>query len=196
MKLKPVAVIPVKPRHAAKSRLSQALDERARAALSDRLLGRVLEAVRRAGIDAIVVSRDAVVRNAAATAAAYAVDEPMAGGLNAALDAGRAAAIELGATALLVLPGDLPDVTPEDVRALMAALPAAPSVVIAPDEAGSGTNALLLSPPDAIPFCFGAGSFALHHAAAHAAGIEPVVVRRPGLAFDVDTPDHLNRLAW
>ena len=68
-----------------------------------------------------------------------------------------------------------------------------PAVVIAPDRLGTGTNGLALSPPGIIGFRFGAGSFAAHRAEAQAAGVEPAVVVRPGLAFDLDTPEDLAR---
>jgi 2-phospho-L-lactate guanylyltransferase len=64
-------------------------------------------------------------------------------------------------------------------------------VAIAPDRAGTGTNGLALRPPDAIPFHFGAGSRAAHAAAAEAANVPLTVVERPGLAFDLDTPEDL-----
>jgi 2-phospho-L-lactate guanylyltransferase len=192
--MKPVAVIPVKPRNQAKSRLADALTPDARAALSDRLFARVLGAALAAGLETVVISRDETIRAAAVAAGARALDETSADGLNPALGTARDDIARGGGAALLVLPADLPDVTIEDVRALVAAVPDTPAVVIAPDESGTGTNALLLAPPRVVPFRFGADSFALHCAAARAANIEPVVLRRPGLAFDVDTPDQLARL--
>ncbi|MGH2457081.1 MAG: 2-phospho-L-lactate guanylyltransferase, partial [Candidatus Limnocylindria bacterium] len=97
-----------------------------------------------------------------------------------------------GIGALAVLHGDLPNLAVDDVRALVDAIPAA-GVAIAPDRAESGTNGLALRPPDAIGFRFGPGSFAAHRAEARRAGLSLAVVRRPGLAFDLDTPDDLAR---
>jgi 2-phospho-L-lactate guanylyltransferase len=68
------------------------------------------------------------------------------------------------------------------------------AIVVAPDERDQGTNALLLSPPDIVPFAFGAGSFAAHVAAARRCCVAPAIVRRPGLAFDVDTAEDHARL--
>jgi 2-phospho-L-lactate guanylyltransferase len=65
-------------------------------------------------------------------------------------------------------------------------------VAIAPDRRGTGTNGLALHPPNAIPFRFGADSFAAHQEAAHAADLSVAVVQRRGLAFDLDTPDDLH----
>jgi 2-phospho-L-lactate guanylyltransferase len=92
-----------------------------------------------------------------------------------------------------VLHGDLPNLTAGDVQALLAAAEEGRSVAIAPDRAGSGTNGLALRPPDIIGFRFGAGSMAAHREEALAAGIEPRLVERDGLAFDLDTPQDLAR---
>ena len=64
---------------------------------------------------------------------------------------------------------------------------------MAPDRAGTGTNALALRPPDVIGFRFGAGSFAAHAAEIERAGVPAVAVNRGGLAFDLDTPADLAR---
>jgi 2-phospho-L-lactate guanylyltransferase len=99
-----------------------------------------------------------------------------------------------GISVLVVLHGDLPNLSPDDVRALGDALPeAGGGVALAPDRAGIGTNGLAQSPADAIAFGFGMGSFIRHRAAAEEAGLPLVVVERPGLAFDLDTPADLAR---
>ena len=79
-------------------------------------------------------------------------------------------------------------------RAGRRRLPPAPSVVIAPDASEQATNALVLSPPDPDFFRFGPSSFAAHLQAARARGATIETVRRPGLAFDLDTPDDLSGL--
>ena len=73
------------------------------------------------------------------------------------------------------------------------AVPGPKGVAIAPDRAGTGTNGLALRPPDAIAFRFRGSSFAAHRAAAEAAEVPMVEVHRPGLAFDLDTPEDLAR---
>ena len=64
--------------------------------------------------------------------------------------------------------------------------------MIVPDRHGSGTNALLLTPPYAIMPAFGTGSFARHAALAARAG--PRCARCRSLGLDVDTPDDLAAL--
>lgn len=114
-------------------------------------------------------------------------------GLNAALRQAQHAAMEGGAAGLLMLPSDLPTVTSEDIDALGAAS-AGGDVVIAPDQASEGTNALLLTPPSALEPRFGIGSFAEHQRQAWAASVRLRVVERPGLALDLDTPADVQRL--
>ena len=112
-------------------------------------------------------------------------------GLNEGLDQARDAAIGDGVETLVVLHGDLPELDVPDIQALVAAVPRDGGVAIAPDRRGTGTNGLALRPPNAIPFRFGTDSLAAHREAAKAAGMPLSIVRRPGLAFDLDTPDDL-----
>jgi 2-phospho-L-lactate guanylyltransferase len=65
----------------------------------------------------------------------------------------------------------------------------APAVVLAPCRRRRGTNALLLHPPQLIPFTFGPDSFEAHRQAAQALGLEPVIYESPAVAFDLDTPE-------
>jgi 2-phospho-L-lactate guanylyltransferase len=105
------------------------------------------------------------------------------------------------ADALMVVLGDLPLLTNDDVQVFLAmavqpaGAPAEPSVTMAPDRLARGTNMLLLRPPDALAFAFGEDSLTRHLALAHSAGIEPKIVQLPNAAFDVDTPDDLGELA-
>jgi 2-phospho-L-lactate guanylyltransferase (CobY/MobA/RfbA family) len=68
------------------------------------------------------------------------------------------------------------------------------AAVLAPDRYDNGTNALLIQPAEAAPFAFGRGSFARHCMLVRQAGIEPVIVHNPRLAFDVDTWADVERL--
>jgi 2-phospho-L-lactate guanylyltransferase len=66
---------------------------------------------------------------------------------------------------------------------------------VAPSDARSGTNALLLSPPDVIEPCFGSASFEAHVRAAAKADASLQVVTDTGLGFDLDTPEDLELLS-
>jgi 2-phospho-L-lactate guanylyltransferase len=89
------------------------------------------------------------------------------------------------------VPGDTPLLDPREVSWL---LERALAVAIVPDRHLTGTNALLLSPPDAIEPSFGPGSLARHTAAAEAAGLDYSVEKLPSLMLDVDTPEDLAAL--
>src|SRR5918992_1319244 len=69
----------------------------------------------------------------------------------------------------LLVPGDCPALDPDELDALLRGFGGA-DVVIVPDRHGSGTNALLLTPPTVIAPAFGPGSFARHAARAAGAG--------------------------
>ena len=185
-------IVPHRGLEAAKTRLAPVLDPAEREALARTLLARVLGVARAASDDIVVISPSAALGPIVEDAGArLAVQRGM--GLNAGLEQARAEAMADGAPALLVLHGDLPNLSVADIGALTAAIPAAGGVAIAPDRASIGTNGLAQSPADAIPFAFGSGSFARHREAAAAAGLEVAVVERPGLAFDLDTPADLAR---
>jgi len=100
----------------------------------------------------------------------------------------------LGVNALLRIPTDVPLLRSEDVEEIFAALDEAPSCVMAPSRDGTGTNALLRSPPGAFPSCFGKSSLARHCEAARAAGVAVKVIRNPRIALDVDEPADLESL--
>jgi 2-phospho-L-lactate guanylyltransferase len=94
---------------------------------------------------------------------------------------------------LLMIAGDLPLLTSSALDRLIAAAPER-GVVLAPDRQSVGTNALLCSPPDVIPPCFGPNSFRRHVELAERAGVPVSVVDAPTLTFDVDVPEDLGRL--
>ena len=103
------------------------------------------------------------------------------------------AAIARGAHRVLLVPGDCPALDPGELGRLLDGFPEA-GLVIVPDRHGSGTNALLITPPSAIEPSFGPGSFARHAALGAAAGLAVRVAEAPSLALDVDTPGDLAAL--
>jgi 2-phospho-L-lactate guanylyltransferase len=185
-------IVPHRGLASAKTRLSSVLDADERMALAERLLASVLGAARDAVSDVVVITPASELQPLVEGAGARLVVQ-RGMGLNRGLDQARAAAVEDRIALLGVLHGDLPNLTPDDVRALLAAAGEPRGVAIAPDRAGTGTNGLALRPPEIIGFRFGPGSLAAHRAEALAAGVEPSVVRRDGLAFDLDTPQDLAR---
>lgn len=176
----------------AKTRLAPVLDPADRLALARDLLEHVIEVTRQAVDDVVVISPSVelagVVEPLGAT---LVVQRGM--GLNRGLDQARAAAVADGIELLGVLHGDLPNLHPEDVLALLEAVPQPQGVAIAPDRAGTGTNGLALRPANVIGFAFGIGSFAAHLDEAERAWVPVVAINRTGLAFDLDTPADLAR---
>jgi 2-phospho-L-lactate guanylyltransferase len=187
------AIVPVGALAGAKSRLGAVLDAEERLELTLRLARDTISAVvATPGIaETLVVTPDDAVRELAARLGARPVRQ-RDGGLNRGIDVGREEAIAAGASAVVILPIDLPEVSAEAIAAVLSPLVTKrrPLVVIVPDRHGRGTNALLLAPPDAIDTCFGGDSRAAHAAAARAAGAELIELGGP-LTLDLDTPDDL-----
>jgi len=183
-------IVPVQAFDHAKSRLGAVLDPEERRDLVEHLLrGTVSTALATPGVvEVVVVSPDPEVLALAEAAGARTVLQ-QSRGLNPALHEARAAS---SGDRLLVLPADLPGLTASDVASVIAAGDAAgsPSVVLAPDRHGRGTNALLLDPPDVIDPAFGGDSRAGHAWLAASADI-PFVEVRGILDLDVDTPEDL-----
>jgi 2-phospho-L-lactate/phosphoenolpyruvate guanylyltransferase len=193
--MRTVAVLPVKTFARAKQRLAEAVGEPERRDLAVAMVADVLDAL--AGVDAleavIVVTAEPLAVKAAAVVGALIVHDPEEAGQSAAAQRGIMAARELGAERVLAVPGDCPALDADEVGALLAR-ESGHGVVIVADRHGSGTNALLLAPPDAITPSFGVGSFARHAARARAAGAEIRVARLASLELDVDTPEDLGAL--
>ena len=182
----------------AKSRLAGALDSHARQALALDMLDRVLTTVASAswlaGVVTVVdtAAADAVARSHGALTRRDAGD----GHMNAAVSAGLECAARRGAQSALVLPGDVPLVTPDDLSALYAAAGArARVVVVGTSRRGGGTNALFLRPWDIIAPAFGPPSIERHLALARAAGAAALRLDDLELSLDIDTPEDLADLA-
>jgi 2-phospho-L-lactate/phosphoenolpyruvate guanylyltransferase len=182
------AVLPVKRFDAAKQRLAPGIEEPRRRQLVEAMFADVLDAVAEArGLDRlIVVSGDPVAQELAAGRAEV-VPDPADEGHDQAALAGIARAEAEGAEAVLLLPGDCPLLDPREIDRLLTGTPER-FVAIVPDRHGTGTNALLLRPPDALAPAFGEGSRDRHVAAARAAGIPFAVEELPSLGLDLDTP--------
>lgn len=193
--MRTVAILPVKRFDQAKQRLRLGLPPSDRRALveamfSDALvaLGRVRELDR-----IVVVSGDRVAQRIAGGYGATVVEDDERGH-NSAAALGVAALLEDGIERALLVPGDCPMLTPADITALLTHPAGERSVLIVPDRHGTGTNALLLTPPDVLAPSFGPDSRRRHLADASAAGVAAEVVELDSLALDIDTADDLEAL--
>jgi 2-phospho-L-lactate guanylyltransferase len=190
--MRTLVILPIKSLAAAKQRLAAELDPPTRRALVEAMFSDVLVALRRArrpdGI--LVITRD---HNAQRIAGGYGalVAEDDDRGHNAAAATGIARARDLGFDRVLLVPGDCPLLDAAEVDALIERSAPAPSAVIIPDRHGTGTNALLLTPPDALAPSFGVGSHERHRREATAAGVSVETAEVSSLSLDVDTPEDL-----
>jgi 2-phospho-L-lactate/phosphoenolpyruvate guanylyltransferase len=190
------AILPVKRFEDAKQRLRAALPPSARRALARAMVHDVLDALDRvrgiAGI--VVVTAEEPVRALAAARGAAVLDDDEEAGQSAAAALGIAWAQRAGADRVLLVPGDCPALWPQEVDGMLRRHERGPGVVVVPDRHGTGTNALLLAPPDAIAPSFGEGSRRRHLREGLASGFTPAVEPLHSLGLDVDTPDDLEAL--
>lgn len=187
--MKATAVLPVKRFGDAKRRLAAGIDEERRVELVAAMLEDTLAAIGEArSIErTIVVSGDPRAQEIVASGPAEVLPDPADEGHVVAALAGIARAEVAGAESVILLPGDCPLLDPKELDRLLTGVPSS-FVAVVPDRHGTGTNALVLSPPGAIRPAFGEGSCARHVAAAREADIPFAVEELPSLALDLDTP--------
>jgi 2-phospho-L-lactate/phosphoenolpyruvate guanylyltransferase len=190
------ALVPAKALDQAKGRLAELLTEHERRSLSLVMLSDVLKALNTArGVDRVfVVSPDQdILRDAERFGADPISQPPSLSGINEALKHALKVISLEEPTALLVLLGDVPAVTTDEIEFIVRALPRDVGAVICPSRA-EGTSALALRPPDVIDFRFGPRSFAHHEQEASARGVPLQIMRFDSLLNDVDEPDDLRYL--
>ena len=184
------AVVPVKDTAAAKTRLAPALPAGLRQALALAMLEDVLVALAGArGLAGVVlVTIDPGARDLASRYGAQCIADGARDGHTGAVTAAARHLAAAARSTMLTLPGDVPLVKSAEIERLIAAHCPAPSFTIAPSHDEMGSNAIVVSPPEAVTLRFGNDSFRPHLAASRAAGIEPTIVRLPGIALDIDNP--------
>jgi 2-phospho-L-lactate guanylyltransferase len=186
------AVVPVKETTDAKQRLASLLSGAQRQLLALAMLEDVLATLRAvhelAGV--LVVTIDPTARTIAERCGARISSAGARDGHTGAVAAATRLLVAEGCD-LLEVPGDVPLVEGDDIRQVIAAHGSAPAFTIVPARDKRGSNAVLCSPPDAVPLRFGENSFFPHLAAARSCGIDPEVVELPNIALDIDTPEDL-----
>ena len=194
--MRTAAILPVKRFAEAKQRLGPALPGTLRVELARAMVGDVLVALGAVPeLDQVVVVTG---ERPVAAAAAYldytVVDDDSDAGQSAAAALGIARAVADGAQRVLLLPGDCPALSPAELSALLGEAAGGREVVILPDRHGTGTNGLLLTPPDVIAPSFGTDSCERHRGLAQAAGATCRVRELPSLLLDIDTGSDLQAL--
>ncbi len=196
--MRTVAILPIKSFGAAKQRLAPMLGTGARQALAQAMFSDVLGSLRKVErIEAItVVSADPTVDAAARGTGVTVLMDTNESGQSDATQVGIRHALAEDYERVLLVPGDTPLLDPVEVDLLLRrGQTDSMQVVIVPDRHGSGTNALLISPPGVFRPSFGPDSLNRHLTLAQEAGLRHSVEDVPSLSHDVDTPDDLEALS-
>ena len=196
--MRTLAGVPIKTLTAAKQRLAEALASGARQSLAQAMFSDVLASLRRAREvdDIVVITADVVAEALAHGDRTRVLRDDRQEGQSAAVMIGVRYAIVAGYDRVVLVPGDTPLLDPRELDALLqTCVDDDLAAAIVPDRHGTGTNALVLTPPDAMEPSFGPGSCDRHVRLAEEAGAARRVVEVPSLAHDVDTPDDLVAMA-
>jgi 2-phospho-L-lactate guanylyltransferase len=189
-------LLPIKDLRHAKQRLNRLLNPEERFELAQAMLADTIRAVR--GVQRaeriFVVTNYAPAMQAAEENGWELLREEQQISESVSVDAASRQCAEHGVTSLLRLPLDIPLVQSSDIDELLAVECALPALVIVPSRDGTGTNAILRTPPALFPSHFGTGSFAKHCAEAQRTGARIVICRNARLEIDVDGEADLRAL--
>jgi 2-phospho-L-lactate/phosphoenolpyruvate guanylyltransferase len=187
------ACVPVKTFTGAKQRTASMLTPEQREVLAATMLEDVLDALsgatRLAGI--LVNTVDPVAARLAGRYGARVISDGALEGHTGAVNGMARVLVAEGRGALLTMPGDIPRVTAAEVDAVVSSCLTAPSFAIVPAHDELGSNAVLCAPPFSVPLRFGDDSYFPHLVAARRQGVEPAIVRLPGIGLDIDHPADL-----
>ena len=189
--MKTVAILPVKRLDTAYTRLAGLLQPEQRLRLAEATFLDALSTLRqcRRLDETLVVASDPAVARWSRWLGNRLVEQSEDSGHSSAASAGVEAALGLGADRVAILPTDCPMMDAAEIDDRLGITPRA--ALIVPDRHGSGTNALVLSPPDAFEPAFGPDSCARHISRARAAGISFAYEELESLALDLDTPEDM-----
>lgn len=193
------AVLPIKNLANVKTRLASVLSPAERSALFRCMVHDVLSAVTAVQVlgGVLIVTRDPDIQRVAAEFGAHVLQEAANEGHNAAIALAASWLSARGEGGFMQIPGDIPTVTAEELSDVLATHGGEHqrAFTIAPSLDYDGSNCVVCTPPDLIELKFGPDSFRRHVASAHAAGIACQIIKRPGIALDIDSPFDLARLA-
>lgn len=187
-------VIPAKDPASGKSRLAAILPFEARQSLASILFRETLRFFRAnfADVPLVVVTDSPGLAEESRQAGATVLRDERVG-LTAAVDQAIAWCLARGFASALVIHSDIGALRRDEISRLIERPRRRPSVILCPSADEGGTNALLATPPDAVPIWYGVGSFARYQREAAAHGVAIEVLRLPDLALDLDTPDDVKR---
>jgi 2-phospho-L-lactate/phosphoenolpyruvate guanylyltransferase len=187
-------LVPVKNLANAKQRLAQALEQSSRTELAHAMLQDVLEALAESAADDVsLVTSDPFTVELAHHFQFEVIRDDSNLSETAAIEMATRVCESRGIQTTLVIPADIPLIEASDVRAIYKSAPAKGTVLV-PAADQRGTNAALRRPATLFPLRFGNDSFMPHLAAAIATRTTCVVLSRPRIALDIDTPEDLQQL--
>ncbi|MEM9550938.1 MAG: 2-phospho-L-lactate guanylyltransferase [Pseudomonadota bacterium] len=193
-----LVVVPMKDPALSKTRLGPDLDPAARASLARLLLSRTLDLLTdlkaATAFDLAVVTASREVTGLAARKGVAVIRETERPGLNGALATAARHAETHGFRSFCALPADLAAPDPADILRLLSFAGEKDTAFVCPS-VDRGTNALLVTPPNAMAFRFGAGSARRHLEEAEAQGLTARLLPLESLKYDIDTAAHLARAA-
>jgi 2-phospho-L-lactate guanylyltransferase len=190
------AIVPVKPLRKGKSRLVGVLTEDERFHLNQHFLSHTIRTLNEVDeIDQVlVISSDHMTLAKAQECGARTVLEIGAPHLNNALVNATNVAQTNGVHCVMIVPTDLPQISPNEVRSIISLGMNPPVVVVTPDYLHEGTNALMVNPAGLIKYNFGVGSFQKHCECAKNVNAKLVVCELVAMAHDIDKPEDLKYL--
>ena len=191
-------VIPIKQLSGAKQRLSGLLDPLQRQMLCRAMVEDVLEVASTCDqiTQILVVTSDDDVAELVSSYGAEVLPEPDSPGLINAVTHAAEQLAQAEVDVMMFLPGDTPLVSVEELEVVLGGMSTRERVefLIVPASDLGGSNCVVCSPPNCMEFGFGEDSFRRHLRIAQERGIEPTVVKLPGIGLDVDTPEDLDEL--
>jgi 2-phospho-L-lactate guanylyltransferase len=184
-------IVPVKSISNGKSRLAGVLSSGDRENLNIAMLTNILQTLKdMEGIaGAMIISHDKSIQEMAETFGFDFLLEQKPYSLNRAIKKACRKCVEMGASAVLILPADLPLINKKSLRSILDKNADPPVVVITPDRRKEGTNSLLINPVDGFNFQFGENSFLLHQNNASMMDYRVEIVEDPGMELDLDIPE-------
>ena len=185
-------IVPVKDLSRAKERLSSVMPQEERTALAYAMLEDVLVALKNSSADRkYIVTLDTKAIEIARGHGIGVIEEKEQNGESASVDYASQISMDMGATSVLVIPGDAPLITSDDIDFILEREKEAPSIIFISARDELGTNAFLRKPPNAIPSMFGHDSFNKHKAEADKKHIPYESFHNPRIGLDIDNPDDL-----
>ena len=144
-------------------------------------------------IDVALVTGDARAQHLAREFGFTVIEDTRNESETAAIEMATAWCEQRGYDTTVVVPGDIPLITSDELHRVLDAAPAEGAVFV-PAYDRRGSNCILRRPASLIPLRFGNDSFLPHCEAMRKTGKELVILEMPGIGLDIDNPHELDLL--